>query len=124
MSEVIELPAAGTSVSERKGKVSLVKAPQKEILRALTAVCGIVERHHTLPILANVLLNKSGDTIEIVASDLDLQMRTRCTLGSGSSQVSTTIGARKLIDILRSMPDDQVVSLALDGQKVLLTGGK
>ena len=50
-------------------------------MSALQAVAGIVERRHTLPILANVLIRKTGPEIELTTSDLEIQVRTRAELG-------------------------------------------
>ncbi|WP_374675290.1 DNA polymerase III subunit beta [Ideonella sp.] len=102
----------------------VLKAPQEKLLTALQAVAGIVERRHTLPILANVLLRKTGETIEFTTSDLEIQVRTSAELGGDAGSLSTTVGARKLIDILRTLPGDQVVSLSANGAKLTLQGGK
>ena len=102
----------------------VLKAPQEQLLGALQAVSGIVERRHTLPILANVLLRKNGDDIELTTSDLEIQVRTSATLGGDAGQFATTVGARKLIDILRTLPADQVVSLSASQNKLTLQGGK
>lgn len=102
----------------------VLKAAQQQLLGALQAVSGIVERRHTLPILANVLLRKNGATTELTTSDLEIQVRTTAELGGDEGAFSTTVGARKLIDILRSMPADQIVSLTANGSKLTLQGGK
>ena len=102
----------------------VLKAPQQKLLEALQSVSGIVERRHTLPILANVLMKKTGDEIEFTTSDLEIQVRTQATLGGDAGNFATTVGARKLIDILRSLPNDQVVTLAAAQNKLTLTGGK
>jgi DNA polymerase-3 subunit beta len=102
----------------------VLKAPQEKLLSALQAVAGIVERRHTLPILANVLLRKNGETIEFTTSDLEIQVRTNATLGGDTGNLSTTVGARKLIDILRTLPSDQLVTLTANGSKLTLQGGK
>ena len=102
----------------------VLKAPQQKLLEALQSVAGIVERRHTLPILANVLMRKTGDDIEFITSDLEIQVRTSATLGGDAGNLSTTVGARKLIDILRSLPADQVVTLSAAQSKLTLTGGK
>ncbi|WP_374589320.1 DNA polymerase III subunit beta [Ideonella dechloratans] len=102
----------------------VLKAAQQQLLGALQAVSGIVERRHTLPILANVLLRKNGATTELTTSDLEIQVRTTAELGGDEGAFSTTVGARKLIDILRSMPADQIVSLTAAGSKLTLQGGK
>ena len=102
----------------------VLKAAQEKFLSALQAVSGIVERRHTLPILANVLVRKTGATIEFTTSDLEIQVRTSAELGGDSSNFATTVGARKLIDILRSMPSDQTVTLSATQSKLTLAGGK
>lgn len=102
----------------------VLKAPQQKLLEALQNVAGIVERRHTLPILANVLLRKTGEDIEFTTSDLEIQVRTQATLGGDAGNLSTTVGARKLIDILRSLPNDQLVTLTAAQNKLTLAGGK
>jgi len=102
----------------------VLKAPQQKLLEALQSVAGIVERRHTLPILANVLMRKNGDEIEFTTSDLEIQVRTQATLGGDAGAFATTVGARKLIDILRTLPGDQPVTLSAAQNKLTLTGGK
>ena len=102
----------------------VLKAPQEKLLGALQAVAGIVERRHTLPILANVLLRKNAGDIEFTASDLEIQVRTKAELGGDAGSFSSTVGARKLIDILRTLPADQVVTLSSNQNKLTLQGGK
>lgn len=102
----------------------VLKATQDKVLAALQAVAGIVERRHTLPILANVLIRKQGPQIELTTSDLEIQVRTTAELDGDAGDFSTTVGARKLIDILRSMPSDQTVSLTANASKLTLQGGK
>ncbi|HEY5323123.1 MAG TPA: DNA polymerase III subunit beta, partial [Caldimonas sp.] len=102
----------------------VLKAAQEKFLAALQAVSGIVERRHTLPILANVLIRKTGPNIEMTTSDLEIQVRTTAELGGDGGNFATTVGARKLIDILRSMPADQIVTLSSTQTKLTLAGGK
>lgn len=102
----------------------VLKATQEKVLSALQAVAGIVERRHTLPILANVLIRKNGGQVELTTSDLEIQVRTSAELGGDSGNFATTVGARKLIDILRSMPADQTVTLSAAQNKLTLQGGK
>jgi DNA polymerase-3 subunit beta len=102
----------------------VLKAAQEKFLGALQAVSGIVERRHTLPILANVLLRKTGKQIEFTTSDLEIQVRTSEELGGDEASLNTTVGARKLIDILRSLPADQVVTLSAAQNKLTLQAGK
>ena len=100
------------------------KAAQEQVLSALQSVAGIVERRHTLPVLANVLMRKTGSALEFTTSDLEIQVRTTAHLGGEEATFSTTVGARKMIDILRTLPADQTVSLTASGSKLTLQGGK
>jgi DNA polymerase-3 subunit beta len=102
----------------------VLKAAQEKLLGALQAVSGIVERRHTLPILANVLMRKSGKRVEFTTSDLEIQVRTADELGGDEGDFNTTVGARKLIDILRSLPSDMVVTLGATQNKLTLQAGK
>jgi len=100
------------------------KSTQDSVLSALQSVSGIVERRQTLPILANVMLRKTGASVQLTTSDLEIQIRTHAELGGDEGEFATTIAARKLIDILRTMPADQNVSLESTGGKLILKGGK
>ena len=53
----------------------VLKGPQDQLLAALQSVAGIVEKRHTLPILANVLLRRDGEEVEFITSDLEIQVR-------------------------------------------------
>lgn len=102
----------------------VLKATQEKVLSVLQSVAGIVERRHTLPILANVLIRKTGAQLQLTTSDLEIQIRTTAELAGDEGDFTTTVGARKLIDILRSMPSDQTVSLESAQNKLILKGGK
>ncbi|HQX58456.1 MAG TPA: DNA polymerase III subunit beta, partial [Burkholderiaceae bacterium] len=102
----------------------VMKATQEKVLAVLQSVSGIVERRHTLPILANVLIRKTDGVVQFTTSDLEIQIRTSAELGGDNGNFTTTIGARKLIDILRTMPADQTVALESNQNKIILKGGK
>ena len=102
----------------------VLKATQDKVLSVLQSVAGIVERRHTLPILANVLIRKTGSALQLTTSDLEIQIRTTAELDGDAGNFTTTVGARKLIDILRTMPADQTVSLESSQNKLILKGGK
>jgi DNA polymerase III subunit beta len=102
----------------------VLKATQEKLLSTLQSVSGIVERRHTLPILANVLIRKTGDQMQLTTSDLEIQIRTNAQMDGDAGNFTTTVGARKLIDILRTMPSDQTVSIESSANKLVLKGGK
>lgn len=102
----------------------VLKETQDKVLSAVQAVSGIVERRHTLPILANVLIRKSGSSTSLISSDLEIQIKASAELGGDAGNFTATVGARKLIDILRSMPADQMVSIENSQNKLVLKSGK
>jgi DNA polymerase-3 subunit beta len=95
----------------------VMKTTQARILSILQSVAGIVERRHTLPILANVLIRKTGSALQLTTSDLEIQIRTTAELDGDAGNFTTTVGARKLIDILRTMPSDQTVSARIQPEQ-------
>ena len=82
----------------------VAKTTQSILLSALQSVAGIVERRTTMPVLANVLLRRRGAATELVTSDLEVQLQTTADLGGDEAEFATTVGVRKLIDILRTLP--------------------
>ncbi|MDR3396983.1 MAG: DNA polymerase III subunit beta [Pandoraea sp.] len=103
--------------------MQLVKTQRDNLLRPLQIVSGIVERRHTLPILANLLIRKHGQDISFLSTDLELQITTTADCGAGADDVATTVAARKLLDILRNMPDAEV-ALSLSDKRLTVQAGK
>lgn len=102
----------------------VLKESQEKVLGALQSVAGIVERRNTLPILANVMIQKINEKIQLTTSDLEIQIKTAAILGGDNEQYATTVAARKLLDILRSIPATQTVTLEASDGKLLLKSGK
>jgi DNA polymerase-3 subunit beta len=103
----------------------ILKATQTSVLEHLQQIAGIVEKRHTVPVLANVLIHKKGEQSVWTTSDLEIQMRNQTTLGGDETeQYSTTVAVRKLLDILRTLPPEQMVSLEDKDQKLVLRAGK
>ena len=102
----------------------ILKAKRDDCLAAVQAVLGTVERRHTLPILANLLLRKTGAQIEWTSSDLEMQLRARSQLGGDPGELATTVGARKLADILRALPADATVSITAAQNKLAVQAGR
>ena len=85
--------------------MQLKQIARDALLKPLQAVSGIVERRHTLPILANVLLEQRDGSLYVTATDLEMQITARSAM-EGKDGQATTVGARKLQDLLRALPDD------------------
>ena len=102
----------------------LVKAKRDEILGPLSAVSGIIERRHTLPILSNVLIDRSASSVSFLATDIEIQITARSTLAASGEAKAVTVGARKLVDILRALPDGAEVTLQQQDKRLLVKAGK
>jgi DNA polymerase-3 subunit beta len=103
--------------------MQLVKASRDAILKPLSIVSGIVERRHTLPILANILIRKEGSKISFLSTDIEVQITTHADFGAGNENVATTVAARKFLDILKSLPEGEV-AIALANKKLAIQCGK
>ncbi|MEO0317541.1 MAG: hypothetical protein RL404_1218 [Pseudomonadota bacterium] len=103
--------------------MQLVKTHRDALLRPLQIVSGIVERRHTLPILANILIRKNGDEVSLLSTDIEVQISTHAAIGSGKDEAATTVAARKLLDILRALPDSEV-TLSLSNKRMTVQCGK
>ena len=103
--------------------MQLVKASRDALLKPLQVVSGIVERRQTLPILANILVRKDGDRVSFTATDLEIQIQTSADIGAGKDAAATTVAARKLVDILRALPEADV-ALSLTNKKLAIASGK
>ncbi|HXE40074.1 MAG TPA: DNA polymerase III subunit beta [Azonexus sp.] len=102
----------------------LIKSQRDTLLTPLQSVSGIVERRHTLPILSNVLLEKKGDRLTLLATDIEIQITTATEGAGGDGDGAVTVGARKLQEILRSLPDTAEVSLLLEDKRLQVRAGK
>jgi len=102
----------------------LVKAKRDAILEPLSAVSGIIERRHTLPILSNVLIEPGGEGLGFLATDIEIQITARASVGERSEARAITVGARKLVDILRALPETTEVTLQQQDKRMLVMAGK
>jgi DNA polymerase III subunit beta len=96
---------------------------REKILSPLQAVIGVVERRQTMPILANVLLGARNGRLTVTATDLEVELVAGVEL-SVAQAGDITVPGRKLLDIVRALPDKSAVTLSLDGDKLTIRAGK
>lgn len=94
-----------------------------EFLKALQRMQGIVEKRNTMPILSNVLVEASGSTINITATDLEVFIKDIAT-ANVSEEGSTTVNARKLFEIVKEMPQESINVVAGKDDKITIKSGK
>jgi len=104
--------------------MNLLKTKREALLEPLQAVAGIIERRHTLPILSNVLLSRTDTHIDFVATDIEIEITTSMTVEGPGEATKITVGARKLLDILRALPEGAEVQLMLQDRRLQVKSGK
>ena len=93
------------------------------LLKPLSAVSSIVERRHTLPILSNLLLEAKQDKIVLTATDLEMQISLAINTAAGED-LSTTISAKKLLDICRALPEATEITMTPQDSQIQVKAGK
>ncbi len=96
---------------------------RSDLLQGLYLTQGIVERRTTIPILANVLFESTGEGISIAATDQEVGVRRRCTAKVKKPGALTT-GARKLYEIVRECPDGSLSIRSLENNWIEISAGK
>jgi DNA polymerase-3 subunit beta len=98
-------------------------AERESILAPLQAVIGVVERRQTMPILANVLITGRGEQLSITATDLEVELvaKANVTLEQAGE---ITLPGRKLLDIVKALPDKAKVTISIEGERATVRSGK
>ncbi|MFM9913257.1 MAG: DNA polymerase III subunit beta [Methylophilaceae bacterium] len=96
---------------------------RETLLKPLSAVNGIVERRHTLPILSNLLLESNDGTITLTATDLEMQISMSASTVT-SENFSTTISAKKLLDICSALPEGSQLKLTEKDARMQVSAGR
>ncbi|HEX8152500.1 MAG TPA: DNA polymerase III subunit beta, partial [Thermoanaerobaculia bacterium] len=93
-----------------------------DLQKELQLCQGVVEKRSTIPILSNVLLRAADGRLQIAATDLDVTVLSSC-----AARVTTpggvTIEAKRLFDIVRSMPDDDIHITIQENNSVSVESG-
>jgi DNA polymerase-3 subunit beta len=99
------------------------KIPKETFYRALQKIQGIVEKRTTMPILSNALIEARDESIEVIATDLDVAMKSSYP-ATVISPGKITIAAKKLCEILKELPDEEVHFSTRDNDWVDIRCGK
>ena len=97
---------------------------QREVfLQPLSQVVGVVERRQTLPVLANFLLVAREGSLSVTGTDMEVEL-----IGSVDADVGQegeiTVPARKLLDIVRALPDGSAITFAVKDDKATMSAGR
>lgn len=100
-----------------------IKIDREALLKPLSSVSGIVERRHTLPILTNLLLEAKQGSLTLTATDLEMQISLSLP-AEPAGDIATTVSARKMLDICRSLPDQSQITLEITDNRMQIRAGK
>ena len=93
-----------------------------ELQKELQLCQGVVEKRSTIPILSNVLLRAADGRLQMAATDLDVTILSSCPARI-ITPGGVTIEAKRLFDIVRSLPDDDVHITLQDNNSLLIDSG-
>lgn len=96
---------------------------RETLLKPVQAVMGVVERRQTMPILSNVLLSAAQGELRVTGTDLEVELVSGIPLDA-EQDGDVTVPGRKLLDILKALPDDAAIEVSQDKDRLVIRSGK
>jgi DNA polymerase-3 subunit beta len=93
-----------------------------DLQKELQLCQGVVEKRSTIPILSNVLLKAADGRLQIAATDLDVTILSSCE-AKITTPGGVTIEAKRLFDVIRSLPDEDVHIAMQENNQMLIESG-
>src|SRR3984885_10030252 len=115
---------SGATSKLREGTDTMEFSVKKyDLLEELEMTQGVVERKTTIPILSNLLFEGAGNKLSLTATDLELSICTSCE-AKIKKEGSGTIPAKKLLELVRLLPDEEIKFKFLENHWVQIESGK
>ena len=92
-----------------------------QIVDSLQNAAAVAERRQTIPILANLRLKTVNGKLEVTATDLEIQIKTYSHLIEIHEEGETTVSARKMSELCRSLPEGENVNFSLSNGKLTVS---
>ncbi|HKJ71039.1 MAG TPA: DNA polymerase III subunit beta [Gammaproteobacteria bacterium] len=99
------------------------RSSKEDLLSALSPAASVVESRQTLPILGHLHLDAGEQGLRLTGTDLEVELQAACPAEVEESGTAT-VPARKLLDIVRSLPDETTVEVASEGERVQVVAGR
>ncbi|NNJ80406.1 MAG: DNA polymerase III subunit beta [Xanthomonadales bacterium] len=96
---------------------------RETLLQPITQVVGVVERRQTLPVLANFLISAQGNRLSVTGTDMEVELITSVEADI-QQEGEITVPARKLVDIVRMLPEGVNITAVLEGDKLTVSSGR
>jgi len=91
---------------------------KSQIVDSLQNAAAVAERRQTIPILANLRLRTIEGRLEVTATDLEIQIKSYSDLVDVQEEGETTVSARKMSELCRSLPEGENVIFSLSNGKL------
>ncbi|NOQ34939.1 MAG: DNA polymerase III subunit beta [Methylococcaceae bacterium] len=96
---------------------------REQLLAPLQQIVSVIERRQTMPILSNVLIAVSDQSVVLTGTDLEIQIVAKLDL-QDFDEGEITVPARKFLDICRLLPSEAEIKIEVQGDKVKVTSGR
>ena len=96
---------------------------RETLLKPVQAVMGVVERRQTMPVLSNVLVIAEKGQLRLTGTDLEVELVSSIPLDAADDG-DVTVPGRKLLDILKALPDDAMLDISLEKDRLVIRSGK
>ncbi len=97
---------------------------REKLIKPLQLVSAPLSSRPTLPILGNLLLQVSDNTLSMTGTDLEIEMIARLPLVESNEPGSTTVPAKKFLDICRNLPNDAQISVTVDDNRLIIQSSR
>ncbi len=101
----------------------IIKIDRGKLIEPLKHLVGVSEKKQTMPILGNVLLRSTDNGLMLVGSDLEVEISTLVDYMC-DGELDVTMPAKKLLDILKSLPGEDDVTINIEDKKATIKSGK
>lgn len=91
---------------------------KKDIIGELQLLYGIVEKRNTMPILANILVEVSGNVVNLTGTDLEVGLKTHFP-AEIREQGSITVSGKKIFEIVKSLEEEKTIEFKEAGDLLM-----
>lgn len=93
------------------------------LLPCLQMISGVVEKRHTMPVLANFLFKAEEGKLTVTGTNMEVEMVGVIGGVPLDGGFRTTVPARKILDIFKAIPEDSMVDMELKDSRMALHAG-
>ena len=100
------------------------KITKAEISEPLSLLASVAESRQSIPILSNIYIKAENNSISLIATDLEIELSFKINCDSINEQGETTVSARKIFDLTRSLEDETTLEFSLNDNQLTVTAKK